>query len=202
MPGDDWRQFANLRALFAYQWVFPGKKLLFMGGEVGQRSEWNPNGEVSWELLTQGPYHLGLQTFVADLNQFYQSEPALWRSDYDTEGFFWVDCTDQESSVLSFVRQTKDASRRLLVILNLTPVVRTGYRVGLPSDGFWREVINSDAAIYGGSNQGNLGGVTAEAQKQHGQPCSAVFTLPPMSVIVFRYEPAPATKEEPSPKEK
>lgn len=199
MPGDDWQQFANLRALFAYQWMFPGKKLLFMGGEVGQRCEWNPNGEVSWELLAQGPYHLGLQKFVADLNRFYQAEPALWQSDYDTEGFFWVDCTDVESSVLSFVRQTKDASRRLLVIMNLTPVLRHGYGVGLPNDGFWREVINSDAEVYGGSNQGNLGGVTAEPLKKHGQPFSAAFTLPPLSVIVFRHEPKPAATEPAAP---
>ena len=190
MPGDDWQQFANLRALLAYQWMFPGKKLLFMGGEIGQRHEWQPDGELQWSLLEQGPYHLGLQKFVTDLNQIYQSEPALWQSDYDVEGFFWVDATDQDSSVLSFIRQTKDAKHRLLVILNLTPVLRTGYRVGLPEDGFWREVVNSDSELYGGSNQGNLGGLAAEPQKQHGQPFSAPFTLPPLSVIVFRHEAA------------
>ncbi len=191
MPGDDWQQFANLRALLGYQWLFPGKKLLFMGGEIGQRNEWNPNSELDWSLLEQGPYHRGLQQFVQDLNQFYRTEPALWQSDFEVEGFFWVDCSDRESSVLSFVRQTRDGSRRVLALLNLTPVVRYHYRVGLPQDGFWREGLNSDAEAYGGSNQGNLGGVTAEAWPIHGQPFSAEFTLPPLSVTVFAREATP-----------
>ncbi|MBI5384619.1 MAG: 1,4-alpha-glucan branching protein GlgB [Verrucomicrobia bacterium] len=186
MPGDDWRQFANLRALLAYQWTFPGKKLLFMGGEIGQRREWDLDGEIDWGLLDQGPYHRGLQRFVEDLNKFYLSEPALWESDYDSEGFFWVDSGDHESSVLSFVRQTRDRKHRVLVILNLTPVVRIRYRVGLPEAGFWREALNSDAEIYGGGNQGNGGGVTAEPYKVHGQPFSANFTLPPLGVVFFR----------------
>jgi 1,4-alpha-glucan branching enzyme len=192
MPGDDWRQFANLRALLAYQWLFPGKKLLFMGGEIGQRNEWNPNSEIDWGLLEQGPYHCGLQRFVMDLNALYCATPALWQSDYDPEGFRWVDCSDHESSVLSFVRQTREGRQSVLVILNLTPVVRSRYRVGLPRDGFWNEVLNSDAEVYGGSNQGNSGGVQAEALQAHHQPYSAEFTLPPLSVIVFRRETAPA----------
>ncbi len=195
MPGDDWRQFANLRALLAYQWLFPGKKLLFMGGELGQRNEWDPNGSIDWGLLDQGPYHRGLQHFVQDLNRLYQTEPALWQSDFEVEGFFWVDCSDHESSVLSFVRQTRDGSRRALAVLNLTPVVRYRYRVGLPQDGFWREVLNSDAEVYGGSNQGNLGGVAAEAYRVHGQPFSGEFTLPPLSVTVFVRETPPANQE-------
>jgi 1,4-alpha-glucan branching enzyme len=186
MPGDDWQGFANLRTLLGYQWLFPGKKLLFMGGEVGQRAEWNANGEVDWWLLDQGPYHRGLQLFVQDLNRLYQSERALWESDYDVDGFYWVDCSDHESSVLSFVRQTEGGQNRLLVILNLTAVPRTPYRVGLPEGGLWQEVLNSDAQVYGGSNMGNLGGVTAEEYKVHNQPFSAAFTLPPMSVIAFR----------------
>jgi len=191
MPGDDWQKFANLRVLLGYQWFFPGKQLLFMGGEIGQRSEWNSNAELDWGLLDQGPYHRGLQRFVEDLNKFYRSEPGLWAGDFDMEGFFWVDCSDNENSVLSFIRQNKDLTSRVLVILNLTPVPRHQYRVGLPSAGFWREALNSDASIYGGSNQGNLGGVQAETYKVHNQPYSAVFTLPPLSVIAFRAESEP-----------
>jgi 1,4-alpha-glucan branching enzyme len=186
MPGDDWQAFANVRTLLGYQWLFPGKKLLFMGGEFGQRLEWNPNTGLDWPLLEMGPYHRGLQLFVQDLNKFYQEEPALWESDYDYEGFFWVDSSDHDNSVLSFVRQTKEHTRRVLVILNLTPVPRLKYRVGLPAGGFWREVLNSDSELYGGSNVGNLGGVQAEEYKVHNQPFSAPFNLPPLSLIVFR----------------
>ncbi len=186
MPGDDWRQFANLRCLLGYQWVFPGKKLLFMGGEIGQRNEWNANAEMDWWLLQAGPYHSGLQRFVQDLNRLYQSEPALWEADYEQQGFQWVDCTDHEQSILSFVRRSLRGSAELVVILNLTPIVRQHYRLGLPSEGFWTEALNSDASVYGGSNVGNLGGVTATPISCHGQPCSAVLTLPPLSVVVFR----------------
>jgi 1,4-alpha-glucan branching enzyme len=188
MPGDDWQRFANLRALLGYQWLFPGKKLLFMGGEFGQSAEWNANVELDWWLLNAGPYHRGLQRWLEDLNKLYQAEPALWQGDYDADGFFWMDCSDQESSVLSFVRQNTDRAGVLLVVLNLTPVLRHGYRVGLPRAGFWREVLNSDGEIYGGSNQGNLGGVTAEHYQVHNQPFSAPFTLPALSVSVFKAE--------------
>ena len=186
MPGDDWQKFANLRSLFAYQWLFPGKKLLFMGDEFGQRAEWNENVSLDWHLLDSGPYHSGLQRFMEDLNRLYAGDPALWESDYDYAGFFWIDCGDAESSVLSFVRQTQDGKSQVAVILNLTPVLRTNYRIGLPRGGHWREILNTDAGIYGGSNQGNLGGVTAEDYRVHNQPCSAAITLPPMSVIAFR----------------
>ena len=178
-----------IRALFGYQWLFPGKKLLFMGGEFGQRAEWNSNVELDWWLLSAGPYHRGLQRWVEDLNKVYGAERALWESDYDTDGFFWVDCSDHENSVLSFVRQNADRSSVLLAILNLTPVLRLNYRVGLPKSGSWREALNSDAEVYGGSNQGNLGGVTAESYQVHNQPFSAEFTLPPLSIVVFRAEP-------------
>ncbi len=188
MPGDDWQKFANLRALLAYQWLFPGKKLLFMGGEFGQRAEWNENSQLDWWLLDAGPYHRGLQKFVEDLNRFYAAAPGLWQSDYDHGGFYWIDCADRDNSVLSFVRQTADGSNPLAVILNLTPVLREAYRVGLPRAGQWRERLNSDAAVYGGSNQGNLGGVTAENVSCHNQPCSAGFRLPPLSVLVFQPE--------------
>ncbi|MFZ1073541.1 MAG: 1,4-alpha-glucan branching protein GlgB [Verrucomicrobiia bacterium] len=188
MPGDDWQKFANLRALLAYQWLFPGKKLLFMGGEFGQRSEWNENSQLDWWLLDAGPFHRGLQKFVEDLNKFYLAAPGLWQSDYDHGGFYWIDCADRDDSVLSFVRQTADGANQLAVILNLTPVPRPNYRIGLPRAGRWREVLNSDAAIYGGSNQGNLGGVTAGNVACHGQPHSAEFCLPPLSVIAFQPE--------------
>jgi 1,4-alpha-glucan branching enzyme len=186
MPGDDWRRFANLRTLLSYQWLFPGKKLIFMGGEFGQSAEWDANGELDWWLLEAGPYHRGVQQLVEDLNKLYASEPGLWQSDYDTEGFFWVDNSDHESSVLSFVRQCANRTGQLLVVLNLTPVLRLKYRVGLPQGGFWREVLNSDSQIYGGSNQGNLGGVTAENYQVQNQPFSAEVTLPPMAVVVFK----------------
>ena len=188
MPGDDWQKFANLRALIAYQWLFPGKKLLFMGGEFGQGIEWNENAQLDWWLLNAGPYHTGLQRFVADLNRLYKVSPGLWQADYDYAGFSWIDCTDRENSVLSFLRQNQDGSNQFAVILNLTPVPRPGYRIGLPHGGHWCEVINSDAAIYAGSNKGNLGGVTAENAPLHGQSHSAAFYLPPLSVIVFQKE--------------
>jgi 1,4-alpha-glucan branching enzyme len=186
MPGDDWRRFANLRTLLGYQWLFPGKMLLFMGCEIGQSAEWNANGEVDWWLLDAGPYHKGLQRFVQDLNHMYAAEPSLWQSDFDLHGFYWLDCSDHEGSVLSFVRQDMHGQRQLAVILNLTPVPRFAYRLGLPRPGKWREVVNSDGSIYGGSNVGNLGGVMATEHKSHGQPYSAEFTLPPLSIVAFR----------------
>ena len=188
MPGDDWQQFANLRTLLGYQWLFPGKKLLFMGGEIGQRAEWNANAELDWWLLEAGPYHRGLQQFVQDLNRLYLAEPALWKSDYDQDGFHWIDCSDHQNSVLSFLRQDAEHFHELVVIANLTPVPRQQYRVGLPRAGKWREVLNSDAAVYGGGNMGNLGGVVAAERACHGQPCSADFVLPPLSILVFRPE--------------
>jgi 1,4-alpha-glucan branching enzyme len=188
MPGDDWQKFANLRTLLAYQWLFPGKPLLFMGCEFGQSGEWNHDSGLDWWLLEAGPYHRGVQRLVADLNQLYRAERALWESDYDVEGFRWIDCTDQESSVFVFLRQTPDRASELLVIMNLTPALRDRYRVGLTRGGRWAEVFNSDAVAYGGSNAGNLGGVTAEEFKWHDQPHSAEFTLPPLGVMVFRPE--------------
>jgi len=188
MPGDDWQKFANLRTLLAYQWLFPGKKLLFMGGEFGQGAEWNENSQLDWWLLDSGPFHRGLQKFVEDLNKLYIASPGLWHGDYDHGGFYWIDCADSENSVLSFVRQKADGSEPIAVILNLTPVPRPSYRIGLPAAGRWREVLNSDAGVYGGSNLGNLGGVTATAYKWHSQEHSAEICLPPMSVVAFRLE--------------
>ena len=188
MPGDDWQKFANLRVLLAYQWMFPGKKLLFMGGEIGQRAEWNENVQLDWWLLDAGPFHRGAQKFVADLNQLYKTSPALWQADYDHAGFQWIDCNDRENSVLSFLRQTADGKNHSVVILNLTPVPRPNYRIGLPRGGKWKEALNSDAEIYGGGNQGNFGEVFAREHKSHGQNHSAEITLPPLSIIAFEAE--------------
>ncbi len=188
MPGDDWQRFANLRTLLGYQWLFPGKILLFMGCEFGQSMEWNANGQLDWWLLEAGPYHRAVQRFVEDLNKLYLAEPGLWQSDFDLHGFTWIDCSDHEGSVLSFLRQDAERRSQLVVIANLTPVPRYRYRVGLPGSGKWHEALNSDAVIYGGSNVGNLGGVIAEPSKWHNQAYSAEFTLPPLSIIVFKPE--------------
>jgi 1,4-alpha-glucan branching enzyme len=188
MPGDDWQRFANLRSLLAFQWMFPGKKLLFMGCEIGQSEEWNANGQVDWWLLDAGPYHRGVQRLVEDVNKLYLAESGLWQSDYDTNGFYWVDCTDQDNSVISFVRQNADRTSEIAVVMNLTPVPRSKYRVGLPRPGKWIEVLNSDAAIYGGSNTGNLGGVVSEDVYWHNQSYSAELTLPPLGVVAFKPE--------------
>jgi 1,4-alpha-glucan branching enzyme len=187
MPGDDWQRFANLRVLLSYQWFFPGKMLLFMGCEIGQSEEWNANGSVDWWLLQAGPYHAGVQLLMKDLNHFYQSEPALWRGDYDGRGFSWIDCSDSENSILSFLRTDPETGSQVAVIMNLTPVPRYKYRLGLPQPGKWTEAINSDAGIYSGSNVGNMGGVVAEAHKCHGHPFSAEFTLAPLSLMAFAH---------------
>ncbi len=189
MPGDDWQKFANLRALFAYQWLFPGKKLLFMGCEFGQSAEWNANAQLDWWLLNAGNFHSGLQKYVSDLNKIYTAEKSLWQSDCDQAGFYWLDCNDAANSVLSFVRQTADGADKLAVILNLTPVLRHDYRIGLPQGGQWKEILNSDAEIYGGSNTGNLGAVFAGESPLNGQPFSAALTLPPLGVLVFKPTP-------------
>src|SRR5205807_2681549 len=146
----------------------------------------NANEQLDWWLLDAGPYHRAVQRFVADLNQLYVAEPGLWRSDFDLNGFSWIDCSDHEGSVLSFLRQDSERRNEVVVIANLTPVPRYGYRVGLPRAGKWREAINSDAGIYGGSNVGNLGGVISQPSKWHNQAHSAEFTLPPLSIMAFK----------------
>jgi 1,4-alpha-glucan branching enzyme len=186
MPGDDWQRFANLRCLLSYQWFFPGKKLLFMGCEIGQTPEWNANSEVEWWLLNAGPYHRGVQRMMEDLNRVYREEPGLWQADYDYEGFYWLDCGDAANSVLSFVRQKRDGSGPIAIIFNLTPVLRNDYRIGLPRLGAWKEIFNSDCEIYGGGNQGNLGEVLATEVPMHNQAQSAPITLPPLGVVAFR----------------
>jgi 1,4-alpha-glucan branching enzyme len=188
MPGDDWQQFANLRALYAYMWTHPGKKLLFMGGEIGQRREWHHDRSLDWHLLGEGPYHRGLQRLVRDLNHLYRRERALHELDADPAGFAWIDCADWEQSVVSFVRRARDAGDLVLVVCNFTPVLRHAYRVGVPRPGYYRELINSDAAEYGGRNLGNAGGAWAESTPWQGQPHSLALTLPPLAVLVLKPE--------------
>jgi 1,4-alpha-glucan branching enzyme len=188
MPGDEWQRFANLRCLLAYQWLFPGKKLLMMGSEFGQGGEWNANSAIDWWLLYEGVYHRGIQQLVEDLNALYASNPPLWRGDFDPRGFSWIDCSDNQSSVFSFLRTDPDTGRDLVIVMNLTPVLRHDYRVGFPQGGFWRERLNTDAGVYGGSNQGNTGGVHVEDFGYHGRPNSARLTLPPLGVLVFEKE--------------
>jgi 1,4-alpha-glucan branching enzyme len=187
MPGDDWQKFANLRLLLAYQWTLPGKKLLFMGCEFGQWNEWNHDTSLDWHLL-QHPPHQGISRFVQDLNRLYQSEPALHQLDLDPAGFEWIDASDYEQSVLVYLRKGKRKEDVLLVVGNFTPVLRQNYRVGVPQGGIWKEVLNSDAADYGGSGAGNLGGVEAAPIRSHGKRHALNLTLPPLALMVFKPE--------------
>ncbi len=190
MPGDEWQRFAGLRALYGFMYGHPGKKHLFMGGEFGQVREWNHDASLDWHLLGQGPYHGGLQALVRDLNRVYRAEPALHQVDFDPAGFQWMDCSDAEQSVVAFIRRARDSRDFVLVVCNFTPVPRHGYRVGVPVEGFYRELLNTDALVYGGSNVGNGGGVLAEARPLAGQPCSVSLTLPPLGVVVLKPGPA------------
>jgi len=188
MPGDVWQGFANLRTLFGYQWTFPGKKLLFMGGEIGQRSEWNANAQVDWGVVESSALNCGMQQWIADLNRCYVTKAALHDADYEPNGFSWIDCSDHEQSVLVYLRRSRDGRSSLVIVLNLTPVPRFGYRIGVPPAGAWREVLNSDAAIYGGSNVGNCGRVESVAERSHGWEQSIMITLPPLSMVMFESE--------------
>jgi 1,4-alpha-glucan branching enzyme len=185
MPGDEWQRFANLRLLFGFMYGQPGKKLLFMGGEFGQWREWNHDAGLDWHL-THYPLHSGLQQWVADLNQFYRSEPALYEYDNSAAGFEWVDANDTEHSVYSFVRRGKSTDNLVLVVYNCTPVPQYSYRVGVPRAGYWREALNSDAVNYSGSGHGNMGGVLATGMAFHGRPDSLLLTLPPLSVVFLQ----------------
>jgi 1,4-alpha-glucan branching enzyme len=189
MPGDDWQRFANLRALYAFMYGHPGKKLLFMGGEFGQTREWYHEASLDWHLLGMGPYHRGLQRLVRDLNRVYRAEPALHQVDFEPRGFEWMDCCDAEQSVISFVRRGRDPRDLVLVVCNFTPVPRRGYRIGVPVEGFYRELVNTDSEAYGGSNLGNGGGVRAEPTPWAGQPWSVALTLPPLGVLLLRPGP-------------
>ena len=187
MPGTDEEKFANLRLLYGYQFAQPGKKLLFMGGEFGQWREWNHDESLDWHLLQYAP-HQGVRRWVQDLNRAYAAEPALHRADVDPAGFEWIDGSDSAQSVLSFLRQDPGGGPPVAFVGNFTPVPRTGYRVGVPSPGRWREMLNSDAHEYGGRGWGNYGGVDADPVPFHGRPCSVRLTLPPLAALFLRAE--------------
>jgi 1,4-alpha-glucan branching enzyme len=187
MPGDLWQQFANMRLFYGYLTAHPGKKLMFMGGEFGQRGEWNAETSLEWHLLEYDT-HRGLQTLTADLNAIYRNEPSLHQVDFDWHGFEWIDCTDADSCVLSFVRRAKDLGDFIVVVANFTPVQRETYRVGVPEPGFYREIMNTDAEKYGGTNMGNLGGVHAEAIPWNNQPYSIYLRIPALGALYFKHE--------------
>jgi len=187
MPGDDWQRFANLRALFGYMYGHPGKKLVFMGGEFGQWDEWYHETSLGWHLLDY-PLHQSLQRWVKDLNEFYRSEPVMHEVDFSNDGFEWIDFRDWESSIISFIRKGRDTQDIVLVVCNFTPVARTNYRIGVPRGGYWREVLNSDARIYGGGDYGNLGGLEAAPIPCYGRYYSLSLVLPPLSVLFFKSE--------------
>jgi 1,4-alpha-glucan branching enzyme len=187
MPGDAWQRLANLRLLLGYMYGSPGKKLLFMGVEVAQEREWDHDGSVEWHQAAR-PEHAGVGRWLADLNRLYREEPALHRLDFDPAGFQWIDANDADQSALSFLRL--DGERAVLAAFNFTPVPRHAYRLGVPVGGHWEEVLNGDAAEYGGSGQGNLGGVEAEAEPWHGRPFSIELTLPPLAAVFLRPPPS------------
>jgi 1,4-alpha-glucan branching enzyme len=188
MPGDLWQQFANLRLLLAYQCAHPGKKLLFMGQELAQRSEWSEAHSLDWHLL-QYDSHKGVQSLVRDLNKLLAAQPSLHEVDFNWQGFEWIDANDADNSVFAFARHGKKPEDLLIVILNATPVVREGYRIGVPQPGFYSEIMNTDAASYGGSNIGNLGGQTASNQPSQGRANSLCLTLPPLAAVFLKWRP-------------
>jgi 1,4-alpha-glucan branching enzyme len=185
MPGDDWQRFANLRLMFGYMFGQPGKKLLFMGGEFGQWDEWYHEKSLDWHLLEYPP-HIGVKKWVEDLNRMYRQEPALNELDFDPAGFRWIDCTDVDHSVVSFLRQGKSTGDLILVVANFTPETHQNYRVGAPRAGYWQELLNGDAPIYGGSGQGNMGGLETTPIPYHGYPDSLNLTLPPLATVFFK----------------
>jgi 1,4-alpha-glucan branching enzyme len=185
MPGDDWQKFANLRLLLGYMYGEPGKKTLFMGGEIGQWREWDHDQSLQWDLL-QYESHMGLQRYVKDLNRIYVSEPALYEIDYDPSGFEWIDFRDTDSNIVSFIRRGKAPDQILVFVFNFTPVPRMDYRIGAPQPGFYKELINSDSTVYGGSNIGMGGGIKAESRPWHGQPYSFSLHLPPLGMLILK----------------
>jgi 1,4-alpha-glucan branching enzyme len=185
MPGDLWQKFANLRLLFGYMFAQPAKKLIFMGGEFGQWSEWYHETSLEWHLL-QYDRHRQIKKWVEDLNCLYQREPALHELDCDPAGFEWVDCNDSDSSVISLIRRAKSTSEIILAVANFTPVPRLNYRVGVPRGGWWQELLNSDAKDYGGGGLGNAGGLMAATTPSHNRPCSLEVIAPPLATVFFK----------------
>jgi len=186
MPGDEWQKFANLRLLYAYMYAHPGKKLLFMGNEFAQRSEWNHDAELEWHLI-EDKFHSGMQRLVKDLNEIYKKERALHETDFKREGFEWIDFSDWEKSIISFIRKSLDGEEIILVICNFTPVPREKYKIGVPRLGFWKEILNTDAEVYGGSGWGNFGGIKASEEPFHNRPYSINVSLPPLGCLYFKY---------------
>ncbi len=187
MPGDEWQKFANLRVLFGYMYTHPGKKLLFMGDEFAQENEWNHNLSLDWHLL-QNNLNDKLKNWVNDLNHLYKSEPALHELDFESKGFEWIDLHDEEKSVISFLRRGKSEDDLFAIVCNFTPVPRQNYRVGVPHDGVWKEVLNSDAKEYGGSGQGNEGIVESSPASFYGVfDYSLSITLPPLAILIFKW---------------
>jgi 1,4-alpha-glucan branching enzyme len=187
MPGDEWQKFANMRCLFTYMFTHPGKKTLFMSMEYGQWSEWNVWGDLEWHLLQYEP-HQKHHTFMTKLNELYKSEPALYTNDFSQDGFEWIDCNDNRHSVVSFIRRDRDSPDFVVTICNFTPQPHSHYRLGVPESGYYREIFNSDAREFGGSNMGNLGGKWTDDWAYHGQSYSIDVTLPPMAVVVFKLD--------------
>ena len=184
MPGDAWQQFANLRALFGLMWAYPGKKLLFMGGEFAQRREWTHDGELEWWVAGMEG-HSGVQALVRELNRVLRAEPALHQLDFSPDGFEWVQANDEAQSVYAFLRKARGGAA-LLVVCNLTPVPRHNYCVGVPTAGTWQELVNSDARTFGGAGWGNLGSVESAPVGAHGRPHSVCLTLPPLSTLILK----------------
>ncbi len=185
MPGDEWQKFANLRLLFGYMFTHPGKKLLFMGIELGQWSEWKHDQSLEWDVL-EYPQNSGISQWIRDLNSLYKNEPALFEFDFTVDGFEWIDCGDYENSIVSYLRKGTSAKDNIVVVCNLTPVPRYNYSIGVPAGGMWRELLNSDAVEYDGSGLGNMGGVEADSISNHGRPYSLRLTLPPLGVVIFK----------------
>jgi 1,4-alpha-glucan branching enzyme len=185
MPGDVWQKYATLRTLYGFMWGHPGKKLLFMGGEFGQWREWNHDGSLDWHLLDE-PEHAGLRRFVQALNWHYRAEPALYECDFSPAGFRWIDCTDNENSVVSFVRRARDSKDAVLMVFNFTPVPRLDYRIGVRDSGFYAELLNSDSDCYGGSDAGNSGGVESEPVPAHGFEHSIRLLVPPLGCLLLK----------------
>jgi 1,4-alpha-glucan branching enzyme len=186
VPGDMWQKAATLRALYGFMYAHPGKKLLFMGGEFGQEREWNHDASLDWHLLDEGPYHSGLQRYVQTLNWHYRGEPALHDIDFEPDGFQWIDCNDNENSVVSFLRKARDPRDHVVVLLNFTPVPREGYRIGVPEAGFYQELMNSDSSYFGGCDVGNGGGVQTEPIPSHGWEQSLRLMLPPLGCLYLK----------------
>jgi 1,4-alpha-glucan branching enzyme len=185
MPGDEWRKFANVRAFLSYMWGHPGKKLLFMGQEIGQYEEWNENVDVRWHLL-QYDLHRQLQSTVRELNKLYKSEPAMYQVDFHYTGFEWIDCHDVDNSIISFVRRAEDPNDFLVFVCNFTPVPRPNYRIGVPEKCRYTEIFNSDAKAFGGSGVGNGGHVESGVFEQHNRPYSVQLSLPPLGVLILK----------------